>query len=105
MARFRPANARRSIARREVGTLSAAGKQVVSMARALSHDARLIVMDEPSAVLDSATLLRSTARCRGKASSCLTRRTMRAMRSVSQTLARISPSTYSSWLSTMPCRL
>jgi ribose transport system ATP-binding protein len=39
---------------REVGTLSAAGKQVVSMARALSHDARLIVMDEPSAVLDSA---------------------------------------------------
>ncbi len=38
---------------REVGSLPAAGKQVVSMARALSHDARLIVMDEPSAVLDS----------------------------------------------------
>ncbi|WP_246131318.1 sugar ABC transporter ATP-binding protein [Cellulomonas aerilata] len=38
---------------REVGNLSAAGKQVVSMARALSHDARLIIMDEPSAVLDS----------------------------------------------------
>ena len=38
---------------REVGSLSAAGKQVVSMARALSHHARLIVMDEPSAVLDS----------------------------------------------------
>src|SRR6478735_8332048 len=37
---------------REVGTLSAAGKQIVSMARALSGDARLIVMDEPSAVLD-----------------------------------------------------
>ncbi len=37
---------------REVGSLSAAAKQVVSMARALSHDARLIVMDEPSAVLD-----------------------------------------------------
>ncbi|TDC13627.1 sugar ABC transporter ATP-binding protein [Streptomyces sp. 8K308] len=36
----------------EVGSLSAAGKQIVSMARALSHDARLIVMDEPSAVLD-----------------------------------------------------
>ncbi len=36
----------------EVGRLSAAGQQVVSMARALSHDARLIVMDEPSAVLD-----------------------------------------------------
>src|SRR5688572_11850046 len=30
---------------REVGLLSAAGKQMVSMARALSHDARLIVMD------------------------------------------------------------
>jgi len=38
--------------RAEVGRLSAAGKQVVSMARALSHDARVIVMDEPSAVLD-----------------------------------------------------
>ncbi|WP_298455365.1 sugar ABC transporter ATP-binding protein [uncultured Cellulomonas sp.] len=38
---------------REVGHLPAAGKQIVSMARALSHDARLIVMDEPSAVLDS----------------------------------------------------
>jgi ribose transport system ATP-binding protein len=36
---------------REVWRLSAAGKQIVSMARALSHDARLIVMDEPSAVL------------------------------------------------------
>lgn len=34
-----------------VGELSAASKQLVSMARALSHDARLIVMDEPSAVL------------------------------------------------------
>lgn len=37
----------------EVGTLSAANKQIVSMARALSHDIRLIIMDEPSAVLDS----------------------------------------------------
>ncbi|WP_246052884.1 sugar ABC transporter ATP-binding protein [Actinocorallia herbida] len=35
----------------EVGSLSPAGKQVVSMARALSHDARVIVMDEPSAAL------------------------------------------------------
>lgn len=35
----------------EVGRLSPAAKQVVSMARALSHDARLIVMDEPSAAL------------------------------------------------------
>ncbi len=38
-------------ATREVGELSAAGKQLVSMARALSHQARLIIMDEPSAVL------------------------------------------------------
>lgn len=37
----------------EVGSLSAAEKQIVSMARALSHDIKLIVMDEPSAVLDS----------------------------------------------------
>ncbi|MGP9586783.1 sugar ABC transporter ATP-binding protein, partial [Micrococcaceae sp. AOP34-BR2-30] len=35
-----------------VGRLPAAGKQVVSMARALSYNAQLIVMDEPSAVLD-----------------------------------------------------
>jgi len=37
----------------EVGRLSAANKQIVSMARALSHNAKLIIMDEPSAVLDS----------------------------------------------------
>ena len=37
---------------REVGTLSAASQQIVSMARALSHETRLIIMDEPSAVLD-----------------------------------------------------
>ncbi|MEO3744834.1 sugar ABC transporter ATP-binding protein [Plantactinospora sp. B5E13] len=37
--------------RRMVRSLPAAGKQVVSMARALSHEARLIIMDEPSAVL------------------------------------------------------
>ena len=36
----------------EVGQLSAANKQIVSMARALSHDIKLIIMDEPSAVLD-----------------------------------------------------
>ncbi|MFC9671756.1 MULTISPECIES: sugar ABC transporter ATP-binding protein [unclassified Streptomyces] len=35
-----------------VGDLSAAQQQIVSMARALSHDVRLIVMDEPSAALD-----------------------------------------------------
>src|SRR3954463_15353346 len=37
----------------EVGSLSAAAQQMVSMARALSQDARLIIMDEPSAVLDN----------------------------------------------------
>ncbi|WP_104043587.1 sugar ABC transporter ATP-binding protein [Arthrobacter sp. ZGTC412] len=37
----------------EVGTLSAANKQIVSMARALSRDTKLIIMDEPSAILDS----------------------------------------------------
>ena len=37
--------------RRLVRALPAAGKQIVSMARALSHRARLIIMDEPSAVL------------------------------------------------------
>ncbi|MFC7277576.1 sugar ABC transporter ATP-binding protein [Paractinoplanes rhizophilus] len=37
--------------RTKVHSLPAAGKQIVSMARALSHDAKLIVMDEPSAVL------------------------------------------------------
>ncbi len=36
---------------RAVGALPNAGKQVVSMARALSRDARLIIMDEPSAML------------------------------------------------------
>src|SRR5437868_3559169 len=34
-----------------VGRLPSASKQLVSMARALSHDARVIVMDEPSAAL------------------------------------------------------
>jgi ribose transport system ATP-binding protein len=38
---------------REVGSLSPAHQQIVSMARALSHDTKLIIMDEPSAVLDS----------------------------------------------------
>ncbi|MCU1536637.1 MAG: rbsA3 [Humibacillus sp.] len=37
----------------EIGSLSAASCQIVSMARALSLDAKLIVMDEPSAVLDA----------------------------------------------------
>lgn len=35
----------------EVGDLSAAGQQLVSMARALAHDAKLIVADEPTAAL------------------------------------------------------
>jgi ribose transport system ATP-binding protein len=37
---------------RLVGDLSPASQQIVSMARALSHDTRLLVLDEPSAVLD-----------------------------------------------------
>jgi ribose transport system ATP-binding protein len=35
-----------------VAGLSPAGKQIVSIARALSRDARVLIMDEPSAVLD-----------------------------------------------------
>jgi ribose transport system ATP-binding protein len=35
-----------------VGDLSPAKQQMVSMARALSHDVRLLVLDEPSAILD-----------------------------------------------------
>lgn len=42
----------------EVGRLSAAGKQLVSMARALSHDVQLMIMDEPSAVLDQEEVAR-----------------------------------------------
>ncbi|MFD7308842.1 sugar ABC transporter ATP-binding protein [Promicromonospora sp. NPDC059942] len=38
---------------RDVGSLPAAGKQIVQLARALSRDARVVIMDEPSAVLDS----------------------------------------------------
>ena len=38
----------------EVGPLSAANKQIVSMARALSHDIKLIIMDEPSAPCSTA---------------------------------------------------
>lgn len=36
---------------RELGKLPAAAKQIVSMGRALSRQARLLIMDEPSAVL------------------------------------------------------
>lgn len=41
-----------------VGSLPAAGKQIVSMARALSRDVRLMIMDEPSAVLDQSEVAR-----------------------------------------------
>jgi ribose transport system ATP-binding protein len=37
----------------EVASLPAAAQQMVSIARALSQDAKLIIMDEPSAVLDN----------------------------------------------------
>ncbi|ASF11589.1 putative sugar ABC transporter ATP-binding protein [Nocardia brasiliensis NBRC 14402] len=52
-----------------VGTLPAAAKQVVSIARALSYDARLIVMDEPSAALGNdevANLFRIIAQLRAE---------------------------------------
>lgn len=39
-------------ATRSVGRLSPAAQQIVSMARALSQDTKLLVLDEPSAVLD-----------------------------------------------------
>jgi len=38
--------------RAKVGALRPAAKQIVSIARALSHDVRLLIMDEPSAILD-----------------------------------------------------
>lgn len=42
--------------RRRVGSLSVARRQMVEIAKALSRDARLIVLDEPSAVLADAEL-------------------------------------------------
>ena len=41
-----------------VRSLPAAGKQIVSMARALSREVRLMIMDEPSAVLDQKEVAR-----------------------------------------------
>ena len=46
-----PARPRRDPGRPRGRQAAAAAKQIVSMARALSHDAQLIIMDEPSAVL------------------------------------------------------
>jgi ribose transport system ATP-binding protein len=43
-------------ARARVGRLSVAGRQMVEIAKALSRDARIIVLDEPSAVLGEAEL-------------------------------------------------
>ena len=42
--------------RREIRDLSVAGRQLVEIAKALSRDARLIVLDEPSAVLGDTEL-------------------------------------------------
>jgi ribose transport system ATP-binding protein len=38
--------------RAKIGSLRPAAQQVVSIARALSHDLRVLIMDEPSAILD-----------------------------------------------------
>jgi ribose transport system ATP-binding protein len=38
--------------RKKIKELTPAARQVVSIARALSHDVRLLIMDEPSAILD-----------------------------------------------------
>jgi ribose transport system ATP-binding protein len=38
--------------RAKIGALRPAAQQVVSIARALSHDVRMLIMDEPSAILD-----------------------------------------------------
>ena len=38
--------------RAKVRALRPAAQQIVSIARALSHEARLLIMDEPSAILD-----------------------------------------------------
>ena len=38
--------------RAKIGALRPAAQQIVSIARALSHEVRLLIMDEPSAVLD-----------------------------------------------------
>ena len=42
--------------RAKVGRLRPAAQQVVSIARALSRDVRLLIMDEPSAILDDAEI-------------------------------------------------
>jgi ribose transport system ATP-binding protein len=42
--------------RAKVGALRPAAQQVVSIARALSGDVRLLIMDEPSAILDDAEI-------------------------------------------------
>ena len=42
--------------RAKVGQLRPAAQQIVSIARALSGDVRLLIMDEPSAILDEAEI-------------------------------------------------
>ena len=39
-----------------VSDLRPAGQQIVSIARSLSHDVRLLIMDEPSAILDDSEI-------------------------------------------------
>ena len=42
--------------RAKVGALRPAAQQIVSIARALSGDVRLLIMDEPSAILDESEI-------------------------------------------------
>ena len=63
---------------RVVSTLSNSDKQMVEIAKALLRDTRVLVMDEPTAVLtraETAILLRRSARCARRERRCCSPRT------------------------------